>query len=444
MATMATAVNVELEDIAQQEVPDQIMATATTANGTNEIVGHSLPPVDGGKAAWRLLCAAFVFEALLWGFPLSFGVFQNYYSRQHEFQDSPYISVIGTVASGMSYMAAPIMIAVIKRFKRYRRLMIYVGWPICLLALVAGSFATTLGGLVVTQGVMYGLGFMIFYYPILDMLSEYWHARKGMMAGIMCSASGVSGAVFPFAIEASLSKYGYPTTLRAIAVGLFVITGPLIPLLKGRLPESESSVLAKTDWSFLRRSKFWVYSVSNLMMGFGYFFPFLYIPSYATVNGISSTKGALLLALMSVSQVFGQQTFGHLSDGKVPLNLLAGISALVAGVMVYTGWGLAHTFPVLAVFAILYGFFASGYTALWLRMGTSVSSEPSAAFAAYGLLNVGKGIGNVLAGPISGALLAKTVDLDGYGCARYGPPVLFSGTCLALSAVIIPLFHLRS
>lgn len=27
----------------------------------------SLPPVDGGRAAWRLLLAAFVFEALLWG-----------------------------------------------------------------------------------------------------------------------------------------------------------------------------------------------------------------------------------------------------------------------------------------------------------------------------------------------------------------------------------------
>lgn len=28
---------------------------------------QELDPVDGGFAAWRLLCAAFVFEALLWG-----------------------------------------------------------------------------------------------------------------------------------------------------------------------------------------------------------------------------------------------------------------------------------------------------------------------------------------------------------------------------------------
>lgn len=28
---------------------------------------QELAPVDGGGAAWRLLCAAFVFETLLWG-----------------------------------------------------------------------------------------------------------------------------------------------------------------------------------------------------------------------------------------------------------------------------------------------------------------------------------------------------------------------------------------
>lgn len=28
---------------------------------------QELLPVDGGAAAWRLLCAAFIFETLLWG-----------------------------------------------------------------------------------------------------------------------------------------------------------------------------------------------------------------------------------------------------------------------------------------------------------------------------------------------------------------------------------------
>jgi hypothetical protein len=86
----------------------------------------TLPPIDGGFAAWRLLLAAFVFEALLWGFPLSFGVFQDHYSRLPAFKDSPYISVVGTSASGISYLGAPVVIPLIRRWSRYRTQMILV------------------------------------------------------------------------------------------------------------------------------------------------------------------------------------------------------------------------------------------------------------------------------------------------------------------------------
>lgn len=388
-----------------------------------------------------MLLAAFVFEALLWGFPLSFGVFQNYYSQLPEFKDDPFIAVVGTTASGISYMAAPIVIPLIKRFSVYRHYMIWIGWPLCLLGLVAGSLARTLATLIVTQGVMYGVGFTISYYPIISMVNEYWIARKGMAYGILCSASGVSGAVMPFCIDALLRRYGYPITLRVMATGLFVATGPLIFFLKGRGPEEGAA--SRTDWSFLRAPQFWIYSISNFAMGLGYFFPSLYLPSFAASNGISPTHGAILLALMSVSQVLGQMSFGYLSDGRLPLNLLAISSTLVAAVAVYGCWGVAHSFGLLVVFSLLYGFFGAGYTALWGRMGTAVSGEPTGAFAAFGFLNFGKGIGNMLAGPVGGALLKKVVHVDSYGTTKYELVVFFTGSCMVVSSATIALCYIR-
>lgn len=113
---------------------------------SQSLAGFSLPPYDGGKAAWSLLLAAFVFEALLWGysyiplfhrfddllitpigFPLSFGVFQDYYSQVPQFENECYVSVIGTSASGISYLAAPIAIPFTNRFCKYRRHMILLG-----------------------------------------------------------------------------------------------------------------------------------------------------------------------------------------------------------------------------------------------------------------------------------------------------------------------------
>ena len=86
---------------------------------------------------------------------------------------------------------------------------------------------------------MYGVGFLAFYYPILGTVNKFWIVSRGMAYGLLCSASGVSGVIILFVIEALLQKYGYPATLRAIATAL---TGPLIPLqragclLQGGMP----------------------------------------------------------------------------------------------------------------------------------------------------------------------------------------------------------------
>jgi hypothetical protein len=308
---------------------------------------------------------------------------------------------------------------------------------------LAGSFATTLEGLILTQGILYGLGFLIFYYPILSMVNEFWIARRGMAYGLLCSASGVSGAVMPFALEAMLNKYGYQITLRAIAVGLVVLTGPLIPLLKGRLPSSGESIARKTDWSFLNKPLFWVYSASNILQGLGYFFPSLYLPSYATSIGLSSTRGALLLAIMSVSQVLGQFSFGYLSDHRLSLNLLSVVSTLISATAVLALWGFARSFGILVAFSLLYGFFGAGYVAMWARMGTAISDEPTAVLAIFSLLCFGKGVGNVLAGPLSAALLSHVTNTGGYGVTKYKAVVLFTGACMLSSAASIALWCLK-
>lgn len=199
----------------------------------------------------------------------------------------------------------------------------------------------------------YGLGFLIFYYPILSMVNEYWIARRGMAYGILCGASGVSGSIMPFVVQTLLAKYGYRTTLRAMAVALTLLTGPFIPLLKGRLPPSGRASIPKTNWTFFRSPLFWVYWIANLLQGFGYFFPSLYLPSYASSLRLSGMSGPLLLALMSVCQVGRQFVFGLLSDHKVPLNILACLSTIVAAIACLTMWRLAKSLPFLIFFAIV-------------------------------------------------------------------------------------------
>lgn len=317
--------------------------------------------------------------------------------------------------------------------------------PICLGGLVAGSFATTLETLILTQGVAYGVGFLILYYPILMMVNEYWVARRGMAYGVLCGASGVSGAVMPFIVQTLLEKYGYQTTLRIVAVGLAILTVPLLPFFKGRLPPSQHTSSPRIDWSFFKSPVFWLYSLSNLFQGFGYFFPALYLPSFATSLDLNGKSGAVILATMSVSQVGGQFTFGYLSDRKVSVDILACTSTVVAAVASFFMWRLASSMPILIGFAILYGFFGAGFTAVWARMSTAITDDVIAGPIVFGLLNLGKGIGNVLTGPIGGLLVYRSSALQNSSAAAsltsssYRWVIIFTGACMFASACTIGL-----
>ncbi|CAG2017758.1 unnamed protein product [Fusarium graminearum] len=226
------------------------------------------------------------------------------------------------------------------------------------------------------------------------------------------------------------------------------MTGPLIPFLDGRLPPSEHVNTPKTNWSFFRSPLFWLYSVSNLFQGFGYFFPALYLPSFATSLDLGEKSGPVLLAIMSISQVVGQFAFGYLSDRKLPLDILACTSTLVAAVATLTAWRLANSSPILVGFTILYGFFGAGFTATWARMSTTITDDVTAGPIVFGLLNFGKGIGNVLAGPIGGLLVYNSSAPQHSTAApltrsSYHWVIVFTGICMFASTCTIFLRYPR-
>jgi MFS family permease len=274
------------------------------------------------------------------------------------------------------------------------------------------------------------------------MVNEWWIARRGLAFGIITGASGASGVAMPFIADALLKRYGYQTTLRSMAVGMALLTGPMIPLFKQRLPATEQSAMSRTDWSFLKGPPFWIYGTWCLTQGLGFFFPTLYLPSYATSIGLSATEGALLVALLSIGQVAGQFTFGYLSDGRLPLNLLAVSSTVVAGVATVTLWGLASSLGPLIAFSLIYGFFAFGFVAIRPRMSMAVSENPSAGLAIFSILVATQGVGNVVSGPISSGLLLSEVEPGSYGASRYKSVVIFTGSCMMLSALSICLSYL--
>lgn len=132
-----------------------------------------------------------------------------------------------------------------------------------------------------------------------------------------------------------------------------------------------------------------------------------------------------------------------LSD-RVPVYIIILISSLGSTLAIFLLWGLASSSTgLLIAFALTYGFFGGGFTAVYagaareLRRVTPGGDTGRADLGSMlGLLGGGRGIGNVVCGPVSEALLRNNGGWHGatgaYGSV-YAPLVVFTGTTAALT-----------
>ncbi|KAL8790614.1 MAG: hypothetical protein Q9213_000461 [Squamulea squamosa] len=397
----------------------------------------TLPQADRGKDAWLFLAGCFMVEALIWGFPFSFGVFQEYYSTHEPFKSKPSgIAVIGTSSTGIMYLSCPVLFAVFKRWPQVRRSCTLVGLAINAVAVVAASFATEVPHLIITQGVLYAIGGVMIYCPTILFLDEWFVRRKGLAFGMMWAGTGVSGVVLPFIMSGLLTRFGFRITLRAYAVALVVLALPLLYFVRPRLPLAQTSLQRRLDLNFLRTSIFWIPQAANIVQGLGYFIPNIYLPTYAMSQGMTGTEGTLMLALVNMGVVFGAIWAGALTD-RMHVSSVMAICSLGAALAVFVFWGLAVSLPILYLFSLLYGLTAGGFSASYTGIVSRVKDQVTAADTGmiFGFLAAGRGIGAVASGPLSEALLRlqawKGEAKLGYGTG-YGSLIVFTGITAAV------------
>ena len=215
--------------------------------------------------------------------------------------------------------------------------------------------------LILTQGVLYGLGGTLLYNPAILFLQEWFSRRRGLAFGIMWSGTGIGGFTVPFLLTALLERYGWRTTLRAWAVAVTVLAGPLLLFVKPRLPAAATAQGRRFDSRFLACPAFWVLQLANVVQGLGYFMPAIYLPSYASALHLDPAVGTVALALTNVAACIACPIVGTLVDRLHVSTIMLGIS-FVAALSAFVFWGLSASTPMLIVFSILYGVSAGSYS----------------------------------------------------------------------------------
>ncbi|APA08673.1 hypothetical protein sscle_04g034430 [Sclerotinia sclerotiorum 1980 UF-70] len=425
------------------DIPLSNESTRNIEEGTAglENTESNIPRADGGRDAWLFLAACFVFEALIWGFPFAFGVFQTYYSTHPPFdKHANAIAITGTCATGIMYLFAPISLYVLETFPPIRRPSSVVGLVIILIALVAASFATQIWHLIITQGVLYAIGGSLSYSPTMFYLDQWFVRRKGLALGVMWSGVGTSGLIFPFLLSYLVDRYGFRSTLRIWAVIMFILCCPLIYYIKPRIPVAYSSQPPSKvpSYTFLRSPIFWFLQIANILTSLGFFAPAIYLSSFSASLSFSPILGTALIALLNSFSVIGAISLGHLSDIR-HITTVVLLSSTFSALSVFLLWGISTSLPSLVMFTIIYGIFAGGWSAIWAGMIREVQrADENAGFGVLmGLFSAGRGVGSVVCGPVTECLI-RYGGLKGVGggyATDYGAVIVFTGVSAACGLI---------
>lgn len=246
--------------------------------------------------------------------------------------------------------------------------------------------------------------------------------------------------IFPIVAQALLDRYGWQVTLRISSVALFVLGGPLLFFLRPRVPK-RTSTLKSLNLKFTFNRVYIIYQLANTIEALGYFLPAVFLPSHARALGADGILPSLTVVLFNFTTVVGCAVMGYMSD-RFHVTHCIMLSTVGAVVSVFLVWGVSVNIGVLYLFCALYGFFAGSFSSTWSIVAREVQvSEPSSdANMVFAFLESGRGVGNILSGPLSTALV-KGYPWQGavggaYG-SGYGNLIVFTGFTALLGGISI-------
>ncbi|KAI0486972.1 major facilitator superfamily domain-containing protein [Xylaria cf. heliscus] len=444
---------------------------------TPDTSAPALPPIPRKKQVVVLL-SAFATIALTIGYNQCYGVFQEYYlsTAQDILVPSPssqaspptaLLSFVGTLCYGLTWGGGILVNPVISRIehgtwttstpstrawrRRYLRLLtprtITTSGVIMMSAgFGLASLSTSIWHLLLTQGLLLGLGMSLLYFPLLAPAPEYFTTHRATAMGFILAGGGAGGLIFSPVIRALLSSVGGRWTLRIFAF-FYVIAGLPIALSVPRSPLSRVSTADRPERrdthvsrSLASRPIFIFSAVAAFLQAAGAQLPLAFIPSYTVILGQTAAEGANLLAVSNAINAVSRVLTGYAGDRLGRQNLVV-LTLLLSGSSVFALWlssvlaTNSTSFSLWLAFLVFYSFSAGGYYALFPALIAEVFGIQQYAAVNAFILFV-RGLGTLFGAPVGGQLLGSPHEgTKAYAHVAYWDGALLMGATACCAGV---------
>ncbi|KAJ5578090.1 uncharacterized protein N7459_007054 [Penicillium hispanicum] len=200
------------------------------------------------------------------------------------------------------------------------------------------------------------------FYPTIAAISIWFDRRRGLALGIAVAGSSLGAIFWSMILQYLLDHVGFGWTVRASG---FISLGILLPasLLVVERPKEERDAPTPINWKgIMTQAPFIVFSVGMMLVLWGMFIPFFYLPSYGEHNGLPASAANDLLAYLNAGSFAGRLLTGLLADRTGRFNTIS-LASLCCTVLLYCLHVMETSSSIIA-FSVLYGVASGGLISL--------------------------------------------------------------------------------
>ncbi|KAJ2764108.1 hypothetical protein IWQ56_004610 [Coemansia nantahalensis] len=413
----------QLANTKSQDVGDKL----SDSNIISEDTHDDEPPPDSARG-WLVVLGSFLVLMVAVSSVNSFGVYLQEY-KLNVFPATPvstlsWIGCLQVASLNLFGIAAGVLVERIDP-----RAVIVLGSVVSGGALMAASACKTPLGLLLTQGLLFGIGASFLSTPALSLPSQWMVRHRALATGIAVSGGSIGATWLSFASRAMIEHLGWQWSLRITGLATLVAGCAFSPLMARRLAVQPRDRIV--DFSAMSNLRFLLLFGASLFNTGGYFLPYYFQPPYAVVAlGKDRAWGANISSILNAGSIAGRLVIGFTADFFGPLNSLL-VSVAVSAVAVLAMWLPCNSIGLLIASALLYGFVSGSVVSLVPVVTASlfgIKRLPSI----LGLLYVSYAIGAVISSPVGGKLL----DDYGHG-TNFTWLIVYAGLFFVLSAVLL-------
>ncbi|KAK2765829.1 hypothetical protein FQN53_006789 [Emmonsiellopsis sp. PD_33] len=279
------------------------------------------PPPNGGSKAWLQVV----------GTMLMFGAYQAYYERGDLFkQTSANISWVGSCYSFLVFGLGAVVGPIYDR--GYLKLLMIWGAFCMVLGHMMLSLCQEYWQVLLSQGVLVGIGGCCLFVPALAVLQLYFSSHLGLAVAIAAIGSSVGGVLYPVVFINLIDRIGFGWTTRTI--GFIILATLAVPIAVSEMRTKPPAARKMLDVSAFTDGQFMLCALGCVLGYAGCQMAWYYTAFFGQANGWLEGNFALyLVSILNTASAIGRVVPNLCADRFGAFNTMVAAVHSAAGVI---------------------------------------------------------------------------------------------------------------